>query len=388
MREKFQAMRSVSVIGTGMTAFGAHPERTIVDLAAEAGLAALDSAGVQARRVGALYLGNFAGPSFTGQNHLAPAVGAALALDGVPCTRFEAACASSGAAFFHAWTAVAGGLLDCALVVGVEQMTTQMTARTTDILASAGDTFGEVAAGATFPALFAMIASRYFHERGATREHLAAVAVKNHANGLRNPRAHLRKAVTMEQALGARPIAEPLTLYDCSLISDGAAAVLLGPSDDWTEGVRVRGVGQASDKLALGDKADITTFPAVRAAAAKAYEMAGLGPLDIDFAEVHDCFTIAELIALEDLGFAPRGCAGPHTLAGKTAFDGERPINVSGGLKSKGHPVGATGVAQIAEAAEQIRGACGERQLGNARVGLTQNLGGSGASAVVGIFSR
>jgi acetyl-CoA acetyltransferase len=370
-----------------MTPFGAHPERTIGDLAAEAGGACLRAGGFDPEQVEALYLGNFAGPGFTGQNHLAPLVGGALGLRGVPCTRFEAACASSGAAFVHAWTAVAGGILDLALVVGVEQMTTQTTARTTDLLAAAGDTYGEVRAGATFPALFAMIASRYFHEYGATREHLAAVAVKNHANGLRNPRAHLRKAITMEQALAGRPVAEPLTLYDCSLISDGAAAVLLAPAGSSPGGVRVRGIGQASDKLALADKADITTFPAVRAAAEKAYRMAGSRPADIDFAEVHDCFTVAELIALEDLGFAPRGCAGPYTLEGRTAFDGERPINASGGLKSKGHPVGATGVAQIVEVVEQIRGECGERQLAKARVGLTQNLGGSGASAVVGVFS-
>ena len=371
-----------------MTAFGAHPERTIVDLGCEGGSAALASAGVEPGRVDALYLGNFAGPSFTGQNHLAPAVGAKLGLAGAPCTRFEAACASSGAAFAHAWAAVAGGLIDLALVVGVEQMTTQTTERTTEILASAGDTYGEVKAGATFPALFAMIAARYFHEYGATREHLAAVAVKNHRNGLRNPRAHLRKAITMEQALAGRPIADPLTLYDCSPISDGAAAALLGPTDDWPDGVRVRGIGQASDHLALEEKPDITTFPAVRVAAEKAYRMSGASPEAIDFAEVHDCFTIAELIALEDLGLAPRGCAGPYTLQGRTAFDGERPINASGGLKSKGHPVGATGVAQIVEVVEQIRGECGERQLTNARVGLTQNLGGSGASAVVGVFSR
>ncbi|MEZ5396411.1 MAG: thiolase domain-containing protein [Bryobacterales bacterium] len=340
------------------------------------------------RRARSLYLGNFAGPGFTGQNHLAPAVGAALGLDGIPCTRLEAACASSGAAFRSRWAAVAGGVLDCALVIGVEQMTTQTTARTTDLLAAAGDLATEVSVGATFPALFAMIAARYFHEFGATREHLAAVAVKNHANGLRNPRAHMRKAITMQKALVGRMIAEPLTLYDCSLISDGAAAVLLAPTDSAPDGARVRGIGQASDKLALADKSDITTFPAVRAAAAKAYQMAGLTPIDIDFAEVHDCFTIAELIALEDLGFAPRGCAGPYTLQGKTAFSGERPINASGGLKSKGHPVGATGVAQIVEVVEQIRGECGERQLSRANVGLTQNLGGSGASAVVGIFSR
>ena len=229
------------------------------------------------------------------------------------------------------------------------------------------------------------------HEHGATREHLAAVAVKNHANGLHNPNAHLRKAITLEQALAGRLICDPLTLYDCSLISDGAAALLLAPLDLarklTDKPVRVLGVAQASDRLALADKADITTFPAVRAAAAKAYAMAGVHPAEIDVAELHDCFTIAELVALEDLGFFPRGQAGPATLEGRTGLNGDRPVNPSGGLKSKGHPVGATGAAQIVEIVRQLRGESGERQIPGARRGLTQNLGGSGASCVVGVFA-
>ena len=384
-------MRSVSIIGTGMTPFGAHPELTIQDLAAEAGRQSLDDALVTSDRVEALYLGNFAGPSFAGQNHLAPFAGSALGLDRVPCTRFEAACASGGSAFFHAYTAVAGGLYDLVLVIGVELMTSQSTARTTDILAAAGDLGGEVKAGATFPSLFAMIAQRHMYQYGTTREHLAAVAVKNHANGAKNPLAHLRKPITMEKALAGRMIAEPLTLYDCSLISDGAAAVLLCPSDRAAEfsekPVRILGVAQASDHVALDEKDDITTFPAVQAAAEKAYRAARLGPEDIDFAELHDCFTIAEIIALEDLGFVKRGQGGPATLEGYTSPDGAKPVNSSGGLKSKGHPVGATGVAQIREVVEQIRSNCGERQLRKTGVGLTENLGGSGATCVVGIYA-
>ncbi|MEX2304453.1 MAG: thiolase domain-containing protein [Bryobacterales bacterium] len=383
-------MRSVSIVATGKTRFGAFPELNIRDLAREAGQKCLESAKVDPRQVEALYVGNFAGPSFVGQNHLAPYIGSALGLEGVPCTRFEAACASSGSAFFHAFGAVAGGIYDAVLVLGVEQMTPQTTARTTDILAAAGDLASEVRAGATFPALFAMIAQRHMYEFGTTREHLAAVAVKNHANGLKNPYAHLRKAITIEQALNGRMIAEPLTLYDCSLISDGAAAVLLVASDRAKEfapnPVCVRGVAQASDRLALHEKPDITTFAAVRTAAEKAYRMAGVGPGDIDFAELHDCFTIAEIIALEDLGFVPRGQGGPASADGLTALDGKKPINTSGGLKSKGHPVGATGVAQICEVVEQLRGECGERQLQSAGIGLAQNLGGSGASCVVSIF--
>ena len=384
-------MRSVAVVATGKTAFGSFPELNIRELAGEAGAKCLEGSKADPDQVEALYVGNFAGPSFVGQNHLAPYIGSALGLDGVPCTRFEAACASSGSAFFHAYSAVAGGLYDLVLVVGVEKMTSQTTARTTDILASAGDLGGEVKAGATFPSLFAMIAKRHMHEFGTTREHLAAVAVKNHANGAKNPLAHLRKPITMEKALAGRMIAEPLTLYDCSLISDGAAAVLLCASDRAAEftdkPVCVRGVAQASDRLALDEKEDISTFPAVRAAGEKAFRAAGVRPKDIDVAEIHDCFTIAEIIALEDLGFVERGRGGPATLEGYTALDGEKPVNTSGGLKSKGHPVGATGVAQICEVVEQIRGECGERQVKHAKIGLIENLGGSGATCVVSVFS-
>ncbi|MDA0203808.1 MAG: thiolase domain-containing protein [Acidobacteria bacterium] len=384
-------MRSVSIVSAGMTAFGSFPERNIRDLACEAGRSCLDGAGVSPSQVEALYVGNFAGPSFTGQNHIAPWIGAGLGLHNVPCTRFEAACASGGAALFHAWTAIAGGAYDMVLVLGVESMTSQSTAKTTEILASAGDIGAEAAVGATFPGLFGLITSRHMHEFGTTRQHLAAVAVKNHSNGLLNPRAHLRKAVTIDQVLASRPISEPLTLFDCSLISDGAAAVLLCASEraaEFDRPVRIRGVAQASDRLALHEKADITTFPAVLRAAEKAYAMAGVVPSDIDFAELHDCFTIAEIIALEDLGLFPRGQAGPAGLAGKTSRDGELPINTSGGLKSKGHPVGATGVAQVCEVFWQLRGEAGERQISDVSLGLTENLGGSGATAVVGIYSR
>jgi acetyl-CoA C-acetyltransferase len=313
-------------------------------------------------------------------------------LAGKPCTRFEAACASGGAALFHAWTAVAAGVYDIVLVVGAESMTGQSTAKTTEILSAAGDITAEAAIGATFPGLFGLIAGRHMHQYGTTREHLAAVAVKNHANGLLNPRAHLRKSITIEKALAARPIAEPLTLYDCSLISDGAAAVVLcateRASEFTDEPVRILGLAQSSDYLALHDKRDITTFPAVREAAKQAYAMANVTANNIDFAELHDCFTIAEIIALEDLGFFPPGEAGPAGLAGATARNGQLPINTSGGLKSKGHPVGATGVAQVCEIFWQLRSEASERQIGDAAIGLSENLGGSGATAVVGVYSR
>src|ERR1700758_1169956 len=280
-------MRPVAIAAAGKTPFGAFPDRDLRSLAVEAGDKCLKNGHVAPSQVEAFFLGNFAGPSFVGQNHLAPYISTALGIRDVPATRVEAACASSGSAFFHAVSEVAGGLYDVVMVVGVEKMTSQPTPRVTEILASAGDCGGEIRAGSTFPSLFAMIARRHMHDFGTRREHLAAVAVKNHENGALNPDAQMRKAITLEQAMKARPIAEPLNLYDCSLISDGAAAVVLCPADRAREfserPVKVLGVAQASDWVALDRKPDITTFAAVRGAAKKAYAMAGLTPGDIQF---------------------------------------------------------------------------------------------------------
>src|SRR6266478_3901754 len=352
-------MRPVAIIGIGKTPFGAFPDRDLRSLAVEAAQKCLADAHVSPSKIEAFYLGNFAGPSFVGQNHLAPYIAGAMGISGVPCTRFEAACASSGSAFFHAVSSVAAGFYDLVLVGGVEKMTSQTTPKVTEILAGAGDMSGEGRAGATFPALFAMIARRHMYEYGTTREHMAAVAVKNHSNGAKNPQAHMRKVITMEQALNGKPIAEPLTVYDCSLISDGAAAVLIAPLERAGEftnkPVKILGIAQTSDKVALDQKDDITTFRAVVSAAQKAYRMAGVTAPDIEFAEVHDCFTIAEILATEDLGFAKKGEGGPYVLAGRTCLRGERPINSSGDLKSKGHPVGATGAGQICDLVMQLR---------------------------------
>lgn len=383
-------MRPVAVIGIGKTAFGAFPDRDLRSLAVEAIRHAMDDATVSPPEIQAFYLGNFAGPSFSGQNHLAPYIGTAAGFEGIPCTRLEDACASSGSAFFHAWQGVAAGIYDVVAVAGVEKMTSQSTPRVTEILAGAGDMSGEGRAGATFPALFAMIAQRHMYQYGTTREHLAAVAVKNHANGAKNPLAHMRKVITLEQALAGKPVSDPLTVYDCSLISDGAAAVILVPLDQvkryTSRFARVLGVAQTSDHVALDSKKDITEFPAVRSAGEKAYQISGLGPRDIDFAELHDCFTIAEIVASEDLGFVEKGQGGPFAGAGCSAIRGPKPINTSGGLKSKGHPVGATGVGQICDVVMQLRGDAGERQVAKHRIGLAQNLGGSGATCVVTIL--
>ena len=372
-------MKEVAVVGVGKTPFGAFAARDLRSLAVEAVQNALSDAGIGPDGVQAFYLGNFAGPSFTGQSHLAPYVAGAAGLTGIPATRYEAACASSGAAFHAAWQAVAHGVYETVVVCGVEKMTCQPTARVAQILAMAGDVAAEGIPGATFPAIFAMIARRHMHQYGTTREHLAHVAVKNHANGATNPYAHLKKIITLEQALAGKPIAEPLTLYDCSLVSDGAAVVVISSR---AGAVKVLACAQTSDHVALADKADITHLPSVQSAARQAYAMARLTPKDIDFAEVHDCFTIAEILAVEELGFCKKGEGGPWSQAQPM------PINRSGGLKSKGHPVGATGVAQIADVTLQIRGQATGWQLAKADIGLAQNLGGSGATSVVTILGK
>lgn len=368
-------MKDVAVVGIGKTRFGAFADRDLRSLAVEALQNALSDAAIPPSAVQAFYLGNFAGPSFTGQSHLAPYVASAAGITVIPATRYEAACASSGAAFHAAWQAVAHGIYETVLVCGVEKMTCQPTARVAEILAMAGD----VATDGTFPEIFAAIARRHMQLFGTTREHLAGIAVKNHAHGASNPYAHLRKIITIEQALAGKIIADPLTLYDCSLVSDGAAAVVLSSARG---SVKVLACAQTSDHVALRDKAEITHLPSIQSAARQAYAMARLTPRDIDFAEVHDCFTIAEILAVEELGFCAKGEGGPWSQQQPI------PINRSGGLKSKGHPVGATGVAQIADVVLQLRGQATGWQLDNVSIGLAQNLGGSGATSVVTILGK
>ncbi len=381
-----KTMRPVAILGIGKTKFGTFPNQDLLSLAVEAGEKCFRDSNLWPSQIESLYVGNFAGPSFTGQNHLAPYIATALNMRFIPATRIENACASSGSAFHLAYREVASGASDATMVIGVEKMTTQPTPRVTEILAAAGDCSTEIAAGSTFPSLFGMIARRHMYQYGTTREHLSAVAVKNHENGALNPDAQMRKVITLEQALAGKPIADPLNLYDCSLISDGAAAVILVPYD--RQAIRIRSVAQSSDYLALDRKEDITTFPSLRAAASQAYTQAGINPQQVEFAELHDCFTIAEIVAMEDLGFCERGQGGFFTAAGETRRSGRMPINASGGLKSKGHPVGATGAAQICDVVQQLRGEAGERQLNRHSLGLAQNLGGSGGTCVVSILER
>jgi acetyl-CoA C-acetyltransferase len=386
-------MREVSIIGMGKTKFGVFPDRSLKSLIAEAGKKALLDAKIDASMVQAFYLGNFAATGFNNQNHVAAYAASAIGLPNIPATRTEAACASSGAALREAVIAVASGLYDFVLVGGVEKMNAVDTPKVTECLAQAADWETEAKIGATFPAMFALVAQRHMHQYGTRREHLSAVAVKNHANGAKNPDAHMQKEITLEKAVNSPVlVAEPLNLYDCSLITDGAAALVICPSEmakDFSQiPVDIIGHGQASDLFCMYQKKDITSFEATMAAGRRAYEMARVSAADIDVVEVHDCFTIAEIVALEDLGFVARGKGGPFSYEGMTAIGGRIPVNTSGGLKTKGHPVGATGVAQVAELVLQLRGEAGPRQVQEAEIALAHNLGGSGASCVVHILKR
>ena len=381
-------MREVAIVAAGMTRFGELWESSLRDLFVEAASDAMRNAGVDA--VDDIYIGNMSGGQFVGQEHLAPLMADHLGLAGVGATRVESACASGGAALRLGYLSVASGMSDVVLVSGVEKMTDGADA--TQVLATAADQETEAYHGITFPGLYALIARAYMERYGATEEDLAWVAVKDHAHGALNPKAQFPRKITVEDVLSSTMVSDPLRLLNCSPVSDGAAAVILVPLEEASKytdrPVRIRGVGQATGSMALADREDPTWLDAVAAAAERAYRMAGVGPEDIQVAEVHDCFSIAEVCCIEALGFVERGEGAAAAREGLTALGGRIPVNTSGGLKAKGHPVGASGVAQAIEIFHQLRGEAGERQVEGARIGLTQNMGGSGASAVVHIFER
>jgi acetyl-CoA C-acetyltransferase len=381
-------MREVAIVGAGMTRFGELWESSIRDLFTEAALGALDSAGTD--HVDAIYVGNMSGGRFVDQEHLGPLLAGAIGMSGVPAVRVESACASGGAALRVAFHEVASGASDVVLAAGVEKMTDILDV--TEVLATAADQELEAYHGATFPALYAMIARAHMAAYGTTEEDLARVSVKNHRHGALNPKAQFGREVTVEQVMASSIVAEPLRLLHCSPVSDGAAAVIVCPLEDaakYTDRpVRILASAMATAPMALADRADPADLEAVRLAAERAYAMAEIGPGDVDLAEVHDCFSIAEICCLESLGLVEKGHGGEAARSGMTALGGRIPVNTSGGLKSKGHPVGATGIAQAIEIFEQLRDEGGKRQVENARIGLTQNMGGSGASSVVHIFGR
>jgi acetyl-CoA C-acetyltransferase len=324
------------------------------------------------------------------QGHTGPLVADWIGLNPAPAVRLESACASSGLALRSGIQAIMAGLADVVLVGGVEKQTHLATDDATEYLALSADNFFEQWHGFTFPALFALMARAHMHEYKTREEHLAMVAVKNHRNGAKNPKAHIQREVTLEQAMTSRMVASPLRLYDCSLISDGASCLILTEprlAKRYTDNpVYIIGTGQASDTIGLYERSDFTSLRATVLAAREAYGMAGINAKDVDVAEVHDCFTIAEIMHYEDLGFCGKGEGGTLVESGATEIGGSIPVNTSGGLKAKGHPVGATGTAQAYEIYLQLTGQAGGRQVQGAEVGLTHNLGGHGSTAVVHVY--
>ena len=384
-------MRDVAVIGVGMNEkWGELWEKSFRDIFVEAALNAIDDAGVD--KLDSMYIGCMSGGLFVGQEHLGSIMADYLGYGNIPATRVESACASGGLAFRQAYIEVASGMSDIVLAGGVEKMLDVDGGAATYALSTAADQEYECFHGITFPGLYAMIAKAHMHKYGTTREQLAHVSVKNHKNGSKNKRAQFPFETTVDGVINSVLVADPLTIMDCSPVTDGAAAVILCPLDLAKTKfknhpiIKVIGSGHATDTIALHDRKDLTWLTAVELAGKKAFEAAGKKPTDIDLCEVHDCFSIAEICVTEALGFFEPGKGGAAVESGATAIGGKIPVNTSGGLKSKGHPVGATGVAQIIEVTEQLRGASGERQVEGAKVGMAQNMGGSGGSSVCHIL--
>jgi len=383
-------MRDVAIIGVGLNKkWGELWNVSLRDLFVEAALNAVDDAGVD--HLDSMYVGCMTSGLFVGQEHLGSLMADYLGANPIPATRVESACASGGAAFRQGFIEVASGISDYVLVGGVEKMTDVGGDEATYALSAAADMEYEAYHGVTFPGLYALMARVHMERFGTTCKQLAQVAVKNHKHGALNPEAQYPFEVTVEDVLGSVMVADPLHILDCSPITDGAAAVVLCPLDTARRiakkpVVRVLASAQASGTIALHSRKDLASIESTSQAATKAYRAAGIGPRDIQVAEVHDCFTIAEIMVLEALGFVETGKGGQAAESGMTALGGRIPVNTSGGLKAKGHPVGATGVAQVIEITRQLRGDAGPRQVKDARIGLTQNMGGTGGSSVVHIL--
>lgn len=384
-------MRSVSIIGVGRTTFDEHWYESFRDLIGKAGLMALESSGLEGKDIQAIFGGTMASGRFVGQEHIGALIADQLGLNPLPAVRCEAACASGGVALRQGYIAVASGLYDIVAVGGIEKMTEVSTEEASFALGGAGDQETELFHGATFPALYALLAKAHMQKFGTTEEQMAAVSVKNHHNGALNPYSQFHREITIENVMQSGYVSSPLKLLDCSPISDGAAAVILcetSKAKKITENaVEIIASAQASDSLALTGRKSLTELMATRIAGQEAYKQANLKPTNIDVAELHDCFSCAEILAIEDLGFCRKGEGGKFTEQGKTALDGEIPVNPSGGLKM-GHPVGATGVKQVVELFWQLNGQAEKRQVKGAKIGLAHNVGGSGATAVVHILKK
>jgi acetyl-CoA C-acetyltransferase len=383
----------VSIVSAGLSKFGQREGMMCRELFAEATKEAYERCpNLDPKKdIEALFVGHM-GEAYEHQGHSGPTMADWAGLLPKPAIRIESACASSGSALRTGILAILSGLHKIVMVGGVEKMTHRTTAEVTEYLAMASDMPFEQWNGITFPGLYALMATAHMHHYGTTEEQMARIAVKNHHNGTLNPKAHMQKEITLEKALSSKIIAWPMKLYDCSLITDGASCIILTSPDiakNFTDSpVHIIGSGIASDTIGLYERDSLTSIKAAKLASKEAYKMSGVTPKDLDLAEVHDCFTIAELLAYEDLGFCKPGKSGIMIQDGETTLDGRLPVNPSGGLKSKGHPVGATGTAQAYEMYLQLTGQAEKRQVIGAKIGLTHNVGGSGATASVHIFRR
>ena len=383
-------MRRVAVIGVGTTKFGKH-DRTSGELFAEAAGDAIRDADVAPSAIQALYYGNVTGGEGEKQLHMGPLAATLLGIPTVPTTRFENACATSHAAFRHAVMEIAAGISDVVMVGGAERVLNIPTDAATEYFAYCSDASWEQTVGLTFPGVFALVARAHMDKHGTTEEQMAHVAVKNHRHGALNPKAQFRKEITVDMVLNSAYVADPLKLLDCCPFTDGGAAVVLAAEEIARERPRavwVLASQAASDTMFIHEKRDLSRVMATERAAAAAYRQAGKNPADVDVVELHDCFTIAEIVATEGLGFFEPGSGGTAAEKGWTSLGGKIPVNPSGGLKAKGHPIGATGAAQIAEITTQLRGEAGARQVEGARTGLTHTLGGNTATVLVSLFGR
>ena len=384
-------MKNVYVLSAAMTKFG-KTSLSARELALEASKKAILEAGLSPAEIEAGFVANAFSLSEK-QGHLGPIIMSGLGIPDVPASTIESACASGGSAIREAWVNIGSGLYDCMLVVGVEKVSQLDTITATTYFSFGSDYVFEGSCGASFPGLYGSIARAHMTKYGTTEEQFANVAVKNHENAMSNPNAHLHKKITVDDVMRSPVVASPLKLFDACPFSDGAAAAILCSEDflkkvgkTSSDQILIRGSGRAGGTGALHQREDLTSLNAAVLAGREAFRRANLGPKDIDFAEVHDCFTVAELVAEEDLELAPRGQAAKLTQDGYTSLKGEIPVNPSGGLKAKGHPVGATGVGQVVEVFEQLHGRAGGRQVENAKVGLTHNVGATGGSCAVHIF--
>lgn len=379
-------MRQVAILGIGQTPIREHWGLAIRDLAVAAGRAAMEDAGIE--RVDAIYVGNMTSGSLNRQRQLGTLVADHLGQWGAEAVRMEAACGSAGSAFRQGIAAVASGTCDAVLAIGVEKMTEAGGKEVTAALAEAADAEYEVVHGVSFVGLNALIMRRYMHEYGYQHEDFAPFALNAHANGAKNPNALFRKAISRREYEKGRVVADPISLYDASPIGDGAAALLLVPAEKAPKAVRVIGSASAIDTLAIHDRHDPLWLAAAEQSANKAYNQAGIGPEDVDLFEAHDAFSIIAALSLEACGFAERGQGVRLAQENGIMPDGHIPISTMGGLKARGHPVGATGLYQLAEAALQLRDAAGAAQIDGAKVAMAQNIGGSGATVVTHILQK